>query len=474
MKEGLSYRDVLLVPKKTQVNSRKEISTRTKLTNSIELTIPIVSANMDTVTEAEMAITLASLGGIGVIHRFNTLEEQVRLVKKVKRHENILIDSPYTVKKNNTIKEIRSYAKKVGLDGFLVVSEENILEGICSARDYAFIQDETILVQDVMTPREKLIVSPKSLTIAEAEEIFHQYKIEKLPVVDENGKLLGLMTSKDCKRSKTHPWSAKDKKGRLLVGAAIGVKSDFLERSAALVDAGCDVLVVDIAHGHSVHAIEVIQKLKQHFPLVGIIAGNVATPEGTEDLIKAGADAIKVGVGPGSMCSTRIVTGSGVPQFTAVSECAKAAATYNIPIIADGGIKESGDIVKALAAGASTVMIGGLLAGTEESPGIFITKNNMKFKLYRGMASVGAALSKLRVDNQTEADLNEITPEGVEKLVPFKGSARDIIKKLIGGLLSGISYSGGTSIKELQENAEFIKITGAGWEESIPHGQKED
>lgn len=466
----LSYDDVLLVPKKAIINSRKEISTKTKLTKNISLNIPVVSANMDSVTESEMAVTMARLGGIGIIHRFLTTEDQAYQVKKVKREDNLIIEKPYTVNPNKNLAELKQVMEEKGVHGLLVTNGNNQLLGIVTHRDVMFRENKELLVSELMTPRNKLFTGWEGISLDEAKDIFKISKIEKLPIVNQNNELTGLITQKDIIKIETYTNAIRDEKGRLRVGAAIGIKKDFMERTDALVQAGVDVLVIDVAHGHAVRVIEVIQEIKNKYPQMPIIAGNVATGEATKELIEAGADGIKCGVGPGSICSTRIVSGAGVPQLSAVQDCASVAQRYNVPIIADGGIKVSGDISKALASGASTVMLGSLLAGTDESPGLMIIKNGDKFKVSRGMASFGAAMGrKHREKKKVDKELEEVVPEGVEAMVRYKGSVREVIAQLVGGLRSGISYCGSNCIPMMWEKAEFIRISTAGMRESKPH-----
>lgn len=472
IREGLTFDDVLLIPKRSSVISRKDTDLHTRLSKNITLNLPIVSANMDTVTEANMAITLAREGGIGIIHRFMTVEQQVDEVRRVKRSESIVIEQPYTISPTSTVHDAKSMMKSLGISGLLVIDEDNKLVGIVTRRDVQFESDKKKIF-NVMT--KSVIKAKNDISIDDAKELLHKHRIEKLPLVDEKGRVTGLITAKDISKMEEYPMASKDKKGRLLVGAAVGVKGDFLERTEALLDAEADVIVVDIAHGHSENAINAMRMIKKAFPNCELIAGNVATGEGAKDLIEAGASAVKVGVGSGSICITRIVTGSGVPQLTAIMDCAKVAKDYDVPIIADGGIRNSGDITKALAAGASTVMIGSLLAGTDESPGANITKNGKRYKIYRGMASFYASLGrKLREEGEVsmDEDLNDYVPEGVEALVEYKGSVVDIIRHLAGGLRSGLSYCGATNIQELQRNATFIKMTTAGYIESMPHDVK--
>jgi len=472
--DGLTFDDVLLVPKRTGVRSRKEIHTKTKLSRNRELKIPIISAPMDTVTEHSMAITMARAGGIGIIHRFMTIEQQVEEVLKVKRSESIVIEQPYSLSGNEKLKDARNLMAHRGVSGLLVLNEQGTLEGILTSRDILFERDPNKPIRDIMTPVKDLVTAPPNTTLHDAERILHEHKVEKLPLVDQEGKLRGLITSRDLLNREQYPNTSKDEKGRLMVGAAIGVKSDFMERAAALHQASADVLVLDIAHAHSDIALEVIRTIKKSIPNVELIAGNVATGEGTSDLISAGADAVKVGIGSGSICITRVVTGAGVPQLTAIMECAKVADEADVPIIADGGIRNSGDITKAIAAGASTVMVGGLLAGTEESPGMTVMREGRKYKLVRGMASVAASYDRLgRETNQSELEsvgsLLDYVPEGVEAFVPFKGSASELINQLVGGLRSGLSYCGATEIAQLRGKGEFVKMSSAGLKESYPH-----
>lgn len=470
LREVLAFDDVLLVPKFSNIVSRKQVDTSTFLTKNLKMNIPIVSANMDTVTESSMAIAMARQGGIGLIHRFMTIEDQVEEVLTTKRSEAIIIEKPYTLTPEHTIKNAKILMGEKKITGIPITDNVGRFVGILTNRDLMFEDNMLKQISKVMTPRERAITVPINTDIETAKSIFKENKVEKLPLVDKNGILKGLITAKDIMKRNMHPLASKDNKGRLLVGAAIGVRGDYLERSEALINAGCDVLCIDIAHGHSEAVIETIKALRDKFGNVEIIAGNVATPEGTLDLINAGADAIKVGVGGGSICITRIVTGSGVPQFSAVVECAKVANEVGIPIIADGGIKQSGDITKALAAGASSVMMGNLLSGTEESPGQTIIRSGRKFKIYRGSAGFGAVLGrKQRESNNENADITDIVPEGVEGTVPYKGNVAEVIYQLLGGLRSGMSYCGAHTIQELWKNAEFIKITSAGMKESHAH-----
>lgn len=468
--QGLTFDDVLLVPKRSPIVSRSQTNLRTKLSRNITLNIPIISANMDTVTESGMAIALAREGGIGIIHRFMTIEDQVDEILKVKRSESVMIEQPYTVKPDLTVAEAKNAMAEFSVSG-LLVEEGGKLLGIITRRDITFEKNNKLKVSELMT--KDVITAKTGITIDQAKEILHNKRIEKLPVIDDKKDIVGLITSKDILKMDQYPHASKDRKGRLLVGAAVGVKGDYLERTEALLEAGADIIVVDIAHGHSENAINTVHMIKKAFPDCELIAGNVATGEGSNDLIKAGVDAIKVGVGSGSICITRVVTGSGVPQLTAVIDTVKVARDYGVPIISDGGIRNSGDITKALAAGASSVMIGSLFGGTDESPGKTLVKNGKKYKMYRGMASFYASLGRKYREAGPQVvdsdDLNDYVPEGVEAMVPYKGSVVEIIRQMAGGLRSGLSYCGAKTIPEMQNNAEFIKITSAGYIESQSH-----
>lgn len=471
---GLSFDDVLLVPRRSSIKSRREVDTRSRFTRRIWLNIPIVSAAMDTVTESRMAITMAREGGIGVIHRFTTPQKQAEEVSKVKRAENIVIEKPATIRPDATVKEAKDLMGFLGISGLLVVDGDSRLLGIITRRDVLFENDEK-LVKDCMTPRSEVIVAREGVSLEEAKEIFRSHKIEKLPIVDDKDRLKGLITSVDLVKREAYPGASRDSKGRLLVAAAVGVKEKELERAELLVNAGVDALVVDVAHGHSEMCVEMVRRLKMIYgDDVEIVAGNVATREGVEDLASAGASAVKVGIGPGSVCTTRIVAGVGVPQLTAIMECAEAAERMDVPIIADGGVRESGDVVKALAAGASTVMIGKLLAGTDESPGAVVMKNGRRYKIYRGMASMYAMLGRefmMREDAEVLLDASEYSyyAEGVEAYVPYVGSASDVVRRLVAGLRSGMSYLGARNLEELMRNAVFIRVSTASIRESYPH-----
>jgi IMP dehydrogenase len=471
IKEGLTFDDVLLVPKRSPVISRTQTDLKTKLSRNITINIPLVSANMDTITESGMAIALAREGGIGIIHRFMTIGDQVDEVLRVKRSESVMIEQPYTIKDDMKVHDAKKMMLEYGVSGLLVETEDRTLDGIITNRDIIFEKNMERKVAELMT--KNVITAKYGTTMEQAKEILHKHRIEKLPVVDDKKRIVGLITSKDIMKMDQYPFASKDKKGRLLVGAAVGVKGDFLERTEALLDAGADTIIVDIAHGHSDNAINTVNMIKKAFPNCELIAGNVATGEGARDLITAGVDAVKVGVGSGSICITRVVTGSGVPQLTAVTESVKVSREYDIPVISDGGIRTSGDTTKALAAGASSVMVGSMFGGTDESPGKTLVKNGKKFKMYRGMASFYASLGRKYREEGLQVvdsnDLNDYVPEGVEAMVPYKGSVVEIIRQLVGGLRSGLSYCGAKTISEMQNNAEFIKITPAGYIESQPH-----
>lgn len=464
-KEGLTFDDVLLVPARSGVTPNM-IDIKTFLTKTIQLNTPVMTAAMDTVTESKMAIAIAREGGIGIIHKNMTIEQQVDEVDKVKRSENGVIVNPFFLSPMDSVRDADALMGKYKISGVPIV-ENGKLVGIFTNRDLRFISDSEQKIGEVMT-KENLITAPVGTTLEGAQEILRKHKIEKLPLVDENGYLKGLITIKDIEKSVQYPNTARDKSGRLLCGAAIGITPDVLERAGALIKAQADVLVLDSAHGHSKNIMITLDKLKNAFPNTPIIAGNIATAEAAEDLIKAGADAVKVGIGPGSICTTRVVAGIGVPQITAIYDCACAAAKYGVPVIADGGIKYSGDIVKALAAGANTVMLGSLLAGCEEAPGDVEIYQGRSFKVYRGMGSL-AAMKQGSADRYFQEKDKKLVPEGVEGRVPYKGAVADTVFQLVGGIKSGMGYCGCPTIPELQEKAKFVKITGAGLRESHPH-----
>lgn len=472
--EGLTYDDVLLIPQKSFINHRSDVSTKTKLTRNIELAVPFVSANMDTVTEGEMAIALAKEGGLGFIHRFMTISEQVSQVEKVKRHEGFVLHDPYTLAPDTTLKKVWQIKNERKIESFIIVDEKNKILGILTRRDYLFETNLGLKVKDLMIPVKKMVLGKEGTSFSEAKKIFHQYKIEKLPLVDKNKVLKGLITARTVQNYEKNPFSTKDKYGRYLVGAAVGVVKDYLDRTKELINAGCDCLVVDVAHGHNEVALKAVSNIRKKFPYINLIGGNVATPEGTLDLINRGVDAVKVGIGPGGLCTTRIVAGVGVPQFTAVSGCFKVGRKRNIPIIADGGTNYPGDITKALAAGGSCCMLAGWFAGTDESPGGIILRKGMKYKVHRGSASfLATADRKIKLENNTDKQLNTIVPEGIESLIPYKGKVFDVIYQLLGALKSGMSYCNAKTIPELWKNARFVKITEAGFRESKSHNVEE-
>ena len=465
-KEGLTFDDVLLIPAKSDVTPNM-VSLETKLTAGIKLNTPVLTAAMDTVTDARMAIAIAREGGIGIIHKNMSVEQQAGEVDKVKRSENGVIVDPFSLTADKTVAEADALMGKFRISGVPIVDGIGKLIGIITNRDMRFMTNFSAKIGDVMT-KENLITAPVGTTLEQAQEILRKHKIEKLPIVDDNGILKGLITIKDIEKSVKFPNSARDERGRLLCGAGIGMTANMLERAEALINAQVDVLVLDSAHGHSANIINALKKLKDAFPNTPIIAGNIATAEAAEDLIKAGADCLKVGIGPGSICTTRVVAGIGVPQITAVFDVACVAKKYNIPVIADGGIKYSGDIVKALAAGADCVMLGSLLAGCEEAPGETEIYQGRQFKVYRGMGSLGA-MAAGSTDRYFQEGAKKLVPEGVEGRVPYKGALADTIFQLIGGIRAGMGYCGCKTIPELWEKAQFVRITGAGLKESHPH-----
>ncbi|MEK7565572.1 MAG: IMP dehydrogenase [Patescibacteria group bacterium] len=468
---GLSYDDVLLVPQKTDISSRSLVDTSSFLTKNIKIDIPIVSANMDTVTESDMAITMAMAGGIGVIHRFLTIEEQAGEVERVKRHDGFMVDQPRTIAPEDSLKMVWEMIERFGSTGFVVVDEQNKILGLLSKRDFVFETDLRTPVAKLMTPAAKLIIAKPKTTREEARTIFKKYKIEKLPVTDKEGKLVSLITAKSLFNEEKYPYSSRDRRGRLLVGAAVGIKEGDKDRAKELVQAGADVIVVDIAHGHAESVLEMTRFLKKNFS-VAVMAGNVATPEGVADLVRVGADAVKVGIGAGAVCITRIVAGSGYPQFSAVLECAAEAKKWKLPIIADQSIRTGGDVAKAMGAGAGTVMVGSLLAGTDESPGSIVVRNGRKYKISRGMASLGANMARKIKDGAREKvleELKEYVAEGVEAMVPYKGKTEEILSQLVGGLKSGMSYSGAKNIIDFQKKAKFVQVTNAGIKEGGAH-----
>jgi IMP dehydrogenase len=470
---ALTYDDVLLVPCRSAIASRRDVDTATRLTRELRLTIPIIAANMDTVTEARMARAMAREGGLGVIHRFMPIEQEAAEVQRVKRPEEAIGGRLlHTVAPTRTVGEAITLMGRHNVNSLLVVGDNDRLLGIVTSRDVLFAEDPLQSVAQIMTGGEQLVTAPVGTRLEQARRILHEHRLEKLPLVDDTGHLRGLITARDVLRLTEHPDAARDSQGRLLVGAAIGAVGDYMERAQALVAAGVDVLVVDIAHGHSEHALRATRCVKDAFPSVQLISGNVATAEGTRDLVEAGADAIKVGVGPGAACSTRVVAGVGVPQLTALFDCVAVAREADVPVIADGGVRSSGDLTKALAAGAESVMIGSLLAGTEESPGRTVVRQGGRYKVYRGMASVGAA--EARRQRETSEDVLDelaaaVVPEGVEAVVQYRGSVADVLYQHVGGLRSGMSYLNARTLGDLRRNARFVRMTDAGRAESTPH-----
>lgn len=480
--KGLTFDDVLLVPRRSSITSRGDVDTSTRLTESIQIKIPILSANMDTVTEAKMAIAMARLGGIGILHRFMTIEQQVREVKAVKRAQGFIIEHPYNVEPDASVEQARALMDRHKVGALIVVDGTGKLIGLVSQRDLMLAPASMENIRQAMTPRERLITVKPDVSVEQARELLYKHRIEKLPVLGDDDNLVGLITSHDLIKLDQSPNVTTDSKGRLRVGAAIGVTARERERAAVLLEAGADVLVLDIAHGHADHCISMVKNLRAEFPKVQIIAGNVASREGARELSEAGADAIKVGIGPGSICTTRIVTGFGVPQLTAILDSAAGVrdSGRDIPLIADGGIRTPGDLVKAIAAGAEAVMIGSLFAGCDEAPGSPVLRDGKKVKVVRGMASLGATmdrrLSERGEDESAEdqEDWSKVVPEGVEAVVPYRGNVEEILHQLVGGLRSGLSYGGAHNIRELQANAEFIEISAAGVRESNSHDVDRD
>jgi IMP dehydrogenase len=469
LSEGLTYDDVLLVPARSGVLPR-EVDVATRLTRGITLNIPLISAAMDTVTESAMAIALAREGGIGILHKNMSISRQAEEVDTVKRSESGMILDPVTVLADQRVRDVLQLMNKYRISGIPVVDQDHRLIGIITNRDLRFEPDEDQLVAEIMT-KENLVTAPVGTKLEQAKRILEKFKIEKLPVVDKNGILRGLITFKDIQKRIRHPRACKDQHGRLRVGAAVGVRSETEERVTALVRAGVDLVVVDTAHGHSRGVIEMAKLLRKRFPDLQLVAGNVGTAEATRDLIRAGVDAVKVGIGPGSICTTRVIAGVGVPQISAIMNCASAAARSRIPIIADGGIKQTGDIPKALAAGADSVMIGGLFAGVDESPGEKVLYEGRSYKLYRGMGSIEAmrAGSKDRYFQDAEDDIQKLVPEGIEGRVPYKGPLGDIVYQMVGGLRSAMGYCGTRTIAELKRKGRFVRMSDAGLRESHPH-----
>ncbi len=467
---ALTYDDVLLVPQFSDVPSRRKLSTETQLTPHLTLQIPFVSANMDTVTESEMAIAMAREGGIGIIHRFMPIEEQARQIARVKKVESFIVRDPITLTTEHTVGDARGIVEQTGSGGILILDRARRLVGIVTTRDLIFEEDERKPIVQVM--QSSVVTAPPGTTLEEAEKILHQHRIEKVPLVDADRHVVGLITLKDIMKIEQYPKSTKDAQGRLAVGAAVGVREIELKRVESVLAAGADCIVVDIAHGDSQLELDMIKSIRQNFPKVDIIGGNVATADGTLRLIDAGVDAVKVGVGPGSICITRIVAGAGVPQLSALIACVEAAREAKIPIIADGGVRNSGDAVKAFAAGAATVMVGSLLAGTDESPGLLMTRQGHRYKVSRGMASVQANIVRKGREGEgwiTQEEIDDYVSEGVEAAVPYRGRVKEVITQLIGGVQSGMSYSGAHSLEELHEKAVMVRMTEEGVRESKPH-----
>lgn len=466
---GLTFDDVLLLPNRSYVLPR-DVNTNTLLTRRIRLNIPLVSAAMDTVTESRLAIALAREGGIGIIHKNMPVSEQAAKVDRVKRSESVMIQNPVTLGPEKRVREVLEVMRRFGVSGVPIVDDNGKLVGILTHRDLLFETNLTRKVSELMT-KDNLITAPPGTSLEEAKRILHRRRIEKLPIVDKNGILKGLMTVKDISKQAQFPHSCKDKFGRLRVGAAVGVSRDTFERAEALVQAGVDVLVIDTAHGHSHGVLNAVREVRKMFPRIDLVAGNVATAEATRELIARGVDAVKVGIGPGSICTTRVIAGVGVPQITAIQECARVAAPRKIPLIADGGVKYSGDVVKAIAAGADSVMIGNLFAGTEESPGETVLLEGRSYKVYRAMGSLGAMRegSKDRYFQEGIEESKKLVPEGIEGRVPYKGALAESVYQLVGGLRAGMGYCGAATIPELKRKARFIQITSAGLRESHPH-----
>lgn len=481
---GLTYDDVLLVPQKSSITSRSLVSTKSKISKHIDVAIPFVSSNVDTVTEQAMAIAMAKLGGIGIIHRFMTIEREIVEVQKVKRSEGFVMGTPFTLRPTQTVMEAKEQMKSHNVTSAVIVDTHSKVLGLVSERDMWFLDDLTLVVKDIMTPADKLITAGVHVTIDQARKLFRTHKIEKLPLLHPDGTLGGLITSRTVLNEDIYPYATKDEKGRLRVGAAVGVVGDYAERAKALIQSGVDVIVVDIAHVHSTHGMAAVKRLRKICQNTDLIVGNIATSEAARDVTRLGADAIKVGIGPGGICITRIVAGAGVPQLSAIMDCAAVAKRARVPLIADGGTNYPGDMTKALAAGASVVMLTGWLAGTDESPGTVILRNGKKYKVHRGAASFTAVASrkleavsgqvrKELAEQELEKELEEVVAEGVETFVPFKGAVKDVVHQLTGAVKSGMSYCNAKTIADLWNYAQFIQITPAGFKESLQHNVEE-
>ncbi len=471
---GLTYDDVLLVPQKSAIRSRADVVTKTKLSKNISLAIPFVSSNIDTVTESAMAIAMAKLGGMGVIHRFMPIERQAEEVTRVKRSEGFIMGTPFTLSPDHTVAQARQQMKRHRVSSALIVDGKRKVLGLVSERDMWFEEDGGRRMGDLMTKADKLITADVHITLKEARALFKTHKVEKLPLLNPDGTLGGLITSRTVLNEDIYPQATKDEQGRLRVGAAVGVVGDFTQRARALIRAGVDAIVVDIAHAHSIHGLSAVKKLRKLCTGVDLIGGNIATAQAARDLIRLGCDGVKVGIGPGGICITRMVAGVGVPQFSAIQSCAKVTQKTHIPLIADGGTNYPGDMTKALGAGASTIMITGWLAGTDESPGSIILRKGQKYKVHRGAASFTAVASrKLAAAPELDRELEDIVPEGVESFVPYKGPVKDVIHQLVGAVKSGMSYCNARDISALWRNAQFIRITAAGFKESTQHNVEE-
>lgn len=481
---GLAYDDVLLIPQKSQISSRGQVETRSKISRHIDIAIPFVSSNVDTVTESAMAIAMAKMGGIGIIHRFMPIEREASQVERVKRSEGFIMGTPFTLSPTQTLVQARELMKQHHVTSAIIVDPHNKVLGLVSERDMWFLDDTTITMESIMTRAESLITATVHVSIDQARKLFKKHKVEKLPLLNPDGSLGGLITSRTVLGEDKFPFATKDTKGRLRVGAAVGVVGDYLERASALIKAGADALVVDIAHVHSVHGLSAIRKLRKLCEHTDLIAGNIATARAARDVINLDVDGIKVGIGPGGICITRIVAGAGVPQLTALMECAPIAHKHGVPLIADGGTNFAGDMTKALAAGSSVVMLTGWLAGTDESPGTIILRKGQKYKVHRGAASFSAVadrkisgvsgqMRKELAEAELEKELEEVVAEGVETFVPYKGAVKDVIYQLIGAVKSGMSYCNARTISELWKHAQFIQITHAGFKESLQHNVEE-
>lgn len=469
LSEGITFDDVLLVPRYSETLPR-DANTSAKLTRGISLRIPIISAAMDTVTESAMSIAIAREGGMGIIHKNMSIERQAEEVDRVKRSESGMIRKPITMRRTDTVRDARELMSRYRVSGFPVINEDNKLVGIVTNRDLRFARNADDAIELIMTS-EGLITASVGTTLEDAEQVLHEHRIEKLPIVDASGHLVGLMTVKDISKKQKHPSAAKDELGRLRVGAGVGIAADTMDRVDALVEAGVDVVVVDTAHGHTKGVITMVSAIKAKYTSLNVVAGNIGTAEGAEALIDAGADAVKVGIGPGSICTTRVVAGVGVPQITAIMNVASVAARHGIPVIADGGIKQTGDVPKAIAAGADTVMVGGMLAGHEESPGEKILLEGRAYKTYRGMGSLGAMGqgSADRYFQDVEDEIAKLVPEGIEGRVPYKGPVADTLYQLVGGLRAAMGYCGCSSLEQMKSDAQFVRMTAAGLRESHPH-----